>query len=369
LPSVRQLLAFLLLLSVTCVRADDPPDPIAIASTSAASLIGLGFNGGPGCQDVAVVLTGIDGTLWPQRELDAVVPLRSHFLSAVHDLTGLGGLATKKMGPGGAEVKVPGVVDNPDEDLAFRDAIIKASRTSTDVFAQFARRDLNNSDFLAEGIENFERDRARARGTQGQAIVGGVVGPLAWRRSLDEPRETLRGAVVHFEGTLRRVNPQNLGADLEQAGVAKRWEGWVLDRNNPRHVWYIIFTELPENFPRVSNENLSEEIEFDGYYMKVLRSESLGTQSDPHRLEEAVVVVGRSPVIKTAPSAKGDPWSEFLAPGIATFFGLTVVLVGLLTWSFRRSDRKFRARLEANRTVVIPDVIPGQLREEQNQGE
>src|SRR5438105_858958 len=137
--------------------------------------------------------------------------------------------------------------------------------------------------------------------------VGGGVGLAAWREASEEPRPSLRGVVVHVEGTLLRVNPQTVPAELEQAGITSLYEGWVLDRHNPRQVWYLVFTDLPQEIRYETNKSLEAEVEFDGYYLKVMRYEALGTQRDPGRPEEAVVVIGRAPLIKSVGATGRDP--------------------------------------------------------------
>jgi hypothetical protein len=330
------------------------------ASFSAASFIGIGFGG---CGNSATTVAGLGSRLWPQPELDAVVPLQSRFLAKVKDMRGIGWLGTQ-VGSRGSETRVPEVFDNPDEGLAFLDAIGKAARTPPEIFARAATRELRNSDFLNEALDNVEREKARTRGMIAQGVLGGSVGQAGWRSTCDVPRPTLRGSVIHLEGTLHRVYPQNIPTDLERAGITHLYEGWVLDKANPKKVWYILFTNLPPEIGEQTNENLAADIKFDGYYLKVMRYTAIGTKGFPNRPEEAVVVVGRTPIVVSTGAAPRDPWSEVIAPGLAVVTCLILGSMIIMTWRYRRGDRKLLAAIQARRPVVIPDTIPGQLREE-----
>jgi hypothetical protein len=348
----------LLILSFSVAHAEDSASisPSNTAAASAASLIGIGFGG---CRDTVTTIAGLDSRLWPQPELEAVVPLQPRFLAKVKDMRGIGWLGTDKN-----SARIPDVFDNPDEGLAFVDAIGKAARTPAKVFADDARRDLRNSDFLNEALANVEREKARARGIVAQGVLGGSVGQAGWRSTCNQPRPTLRGTVVHLEGSLRRVYPQNVPTDLERAGIKNLYEGWVLDQSNPKKVWYILFTDLPPEIGEQTNENLAADVEFDGYYLKVMRYEAIGTKGFPNRPEEAVVVVGRAPIVIRVGAAQRDPWSEVIAPGLAVVTCLILGGIIIMNWRYRRGDRKLLAAIEAKRPVVIPDTIPGQLREE-----
>ncbi len=346
-----------LLLSFVVSLAGEPaPSAAESAAASATSLIGIGFGGG---RDTATAVAGLDSRLWPQSELEAVVPLQPRFLTRVKDMRGIGWLGTDKN-----SAKVPDVFDNPDEGLAFVDAIGKAARTPAKVFADAARRDLRNSDFLNEGLANVDREKARTRGNIAQGVLGGGVGRAGWRSTCDQPQPTLRGSIVHIEGSLYHVYPLKVPIELELAGIKSLYEGWIIEPGNPKKVWCIWFTELPQEIGEQTNANLNADITFDGYYMKVMRYTAIGTKGFPNRPEEAVVIVGRAPIVDRVGAPPRDPWSEVIAPGLAVITFLILGGVILMNWRYRRGDRRLLAAIEAKRAVVIPDTIPGQLREE-----
>jgi hypothetical protein len=315
----RIVLCFLLLLAGGFVPAAE--DAVPTAAGNAGCLVGMGFSGAQGAIGIGATLVSADAKLWPQSELDAVLPIRAQWLTAVRDRTALGWL-DKKRADRDRLVPIPGIVDNLEEGLAYCDGLDKAARTRPDLLAAEARRDLSIRDVFSES-------------------------------------NALRGEIVHIAGTLRLVHAQTVPEMLRGLGIEKLYEGWVIDRDNPRRTWCIVFTELPEELKHIKSDELHAEIEFDGYFLKILTYEAQGTKSDPNRIEEAPLVLGRRPVVRPIPAmAGGDPWSELIVPGLAALVIVILGSLGLFTWSYRRGDRSIHRKIEAQKMVVIPDTIP-----------
>jgi hypothetical protein len=299
------------------VSPERPLSPVATASANAVSLVGLGFNGGGGWFDINLALHGLDVILWPQPEFDAVLPIRPTWLCAVQDMTPFNWVpARNKNAP----------PENAEEGLAFCDGLNKAARTRPEVFSRSARSDLSVHDLISQ--------------------------PAA-----------VRGQVVRLRGKLCRVLAVDVPASLEQLGIKKLYEGWVLDQNDATQPWCIYFTEIPRELYQTKENELDVPITFDGYFIKLLKYEADGgaRKGEPGKTMKAPILLGRSPmVVNMNKAAEQDIWSEMLVPMLGGFTVAAVGILGLLTWSFRRDDRKVRARL-VQRDVVIPETISGTL--------
>ena len=251
-------------------------------------------------------------------EHDIVPPLNQQLLDRVMDSRGLPTLPEHPPGEKD-KAKYTAYLQLLDEDQAYCEAVIKASRCSTKAFADSARPD------------------------------------LTYAHLFNEPRK-YRGQVVHFDGRLKRVRRFDPPLMLVQAGVKDLYEGWMFssERYGANPVC-LVFTELPPGI-KVAEETWYP-VSFDGYFFKKYRYSAGDTR--PGQAREVPLVVGRAPVVQesAAAEAPASPWTwshSMLLALLVLVFG-TLALGFALHWWFRRGDNRVRRRLaEAPREFVPP---------------
>jgi hypothetical protein len=217
--------------------------------------------------------------------------------------------------------------ENPFEAKAYCDALVTAHYTSSEAFANSARRDVTFA-------------------------------------HLFEQPHVYRGQVVHMEGRLKRLRHFEAPRFTWSQDVRDLYEGWIFDPKvygaNPT---CVVFTDLPQGLK--IGEEIQERVSFDGYFFKRYRYQAGdGWRDSPLLIGHTVVVPGP---VNPASEDRGADSQGFIAsllallshPAVLLFsvFGLTAVLVVGLTWWYKRGDRQVRSRLAV--TQVREFVEPG----------
>jgi hypothetical protein len=282
-------------------------DNLLEVKVGAATLIGVGFNGGKGLiMELALLKEGDRQHVWKLQETDKALPLNRKLLAHVLDGEPLAMLPSFRAR--GNQGPLPDLGNiNDDEALVFCEALYKANLTSTGAFANSARRDLTFADLF------------------------------------NTPAK-YRGEVVHFEGLLYRIRRIDPPPNARIKGVDHLYEGWVFDPQrygvNPV---CLVFTELPAGL--AVGEKMNCQVSFDAYFFKKYRYQS--ADSKPGWAREAPLFIGRSPVL----SPEKQPTSDSLAwstPLLVGFLGMVLatgfIAIGLHWW-FRRGDRRIQDQL------------------------
>jgi hypothetical protein len=177
------------------------------------------------------------------------------------------------------------------------------------------------------------------RRTKAQNLTAAARSDVRHTALLEKPEE-YRGELIHIEGELLWVKT----FELKRAGTGLPhiYEG-LIEAGGRRPYW-ILFTELPAGFPpedawsRLSLHG----VHFNGYFLKVLR-----TDNPEPRLKAKFlyfpVLVGKT-VELPAPT---PGWA--LRPLLWTIlpvFGAIVVVVLVLSWLYRRGERRYLAKME-----------------------
>jgi hypothetical protein len=162
--------------------------------------------------------------------------------------------------------------------------------------------------------------------------------------------------LLHYKGTIRRLQPLKPTEDLEKtAGIKQLYEAWMLP-DGYSNVLVYVFTELPEGVK--TGEDVFQRAAFDAYYFKHYHYESAEKKGDGKpQWKFAPMFLGRTfeplPPTDDGPVFTGGMVAGVMG-GLAVIL-LTAVVLGL--W-FRRGDRKIKAELDRRHDLVTFDDIP-----------
>jgi hypothetical protein len=164
---------------------------------------------------------------------------------------------------------------------------------------------------------------------------------LTYAHLMEEPSK-YRGALVHFEGRLRKLVQYDAPKLAAAEGVGQLYEAWIFGTTHYSNPMCVLFTELPPGLQ--PGERLDRLVAFDAFFFKRYRYLAADGARD------APLLMGHSPRVSATPAAAEPTVSEMLS-GFVAFGAGTVALVVLLTWWFRRSDQRTRLTLARARAV------------------
>jgi hypothetical protein len=161
--------------------------------------------------------------------------------------------------------------------------------------------------------------------------------------------------LVYFEGTLIRLAKMEPSARMREAGVNTAYEGWLVPKDEPRgNPVCVVFTDLPDDVPLPEKPTaINKWVSFAGYSFKLMRYESAERSKKVEgefQWKAAPLLLGRG--VLTKPDPRRDSpvtWGGGFVPGAVAVIGGMVSVALLLTWVFRRGDKKARREIEANR--------------------
>ncbi len=291
------------------------------ATTAVATLLSAGDGQTRGSLTQALLLrAGEQAQCWVIEDPSRVPPLDWRYLDGIKD-----GRALPR------DIDKGGIIDpKNDEQLevfAYFDAISKAHRTKLELFEASVRPE------------------------------------VTFAHLHNEPQH-YRGQVVRIEGMLRRVRRFDPFLIEKQAGIKDVYEVWLVndkfskaDTVNPV---CLICTQLP---PGVK---VTEEVQgmlpaaFVGYFFKKYRYKAMEAKTDKE-FRVAPLLIGRLVLPKKTVEADTS-WPTMLVPFILLTLAGTFVVVFLMTWGFRRADRRVLARVDAVAPpfVSASEVDPGE---------
>lgn len=206
---------------------------------------------------------------------------------------------------------VRNAAENAYESRAYNYLLVQARKTSPEVLARLARKDLTFAHLFEEASKH-------------------------------------RGEVVHVEGQLRRLRKFDAPPLPAKEGVPILYEGWVFGDTSFGNPYCVVISEVPVQIE--PSEKLDLRVACDAYFFKRYRYKA----GDGWR--DAPLLIGRTLSLTVQPEAAGGRESDFSDVLFPMLFGLAALTLGLcvgLTWWFRRADRRIRTRLEAIRTSRI----------------
>jgi hypothetical protein len=175
---------------------------------------------------------------------------------------------------------------------------------------------------------------------------------LRWDQLQQQPK-LHRGKVVRFEGTLRQLRQEVAPLRAADAGVKTVYTGLVLLDAPGSVPVLVIMPDLPEGL-QVS-EKLQQRVIIEGYFFK--RHPYKQADGKPGL---ALMVIGPPVQLRSAPIAQQRSETFLAAPIVMVLVGFvaaTCVVVLLLGWWFRRSDKRVRKRLEEVQAKRFLDAL------------
>jgi hypothetical protein len=162
--------------------------------------------------------------------------------------------------------------------------------------------------------------------------------------------------LLHYKGTIRRLQALKPTDDLRRSGIQQLYEAWMVPDGHS-NVLCLVVTELPAGV--AFGEDLYQRAAFDAYYFKFYHYESGEKRPDGkgNQWKSAPLFLGRSfeplPPLDDGPVFTGTMLAGVLG-GLSAIV-LTAVALGL--W-FRRGDRHVKTELDRRHDHVTFDDIP-----------
>jgi hypothetical protein len=170
---------------------------------------------------------------------------------------------------------------------------------------------------------------------------------LSYAHLMEEP-SSYRGAIVYFEGRVRRLvrcDPPKLAAN---EGVKDLYEAWIFGTLHYANPICVLVTRLPEGIK--PGERVDYPVRGAGYFFKRYRYRAADT------LRDAPLLMGPTLTLNTSAESASPPISELLTWFVG--FGImAVAIVAFMAWWFWRSDRKTRRQMSHTHRAALS--IPG----------
>jgi len=170
--------------------------------------------------------------------------------------------------------------------------------------------------------------------------------------------ERFRGKVVPVKGELLRLRRKDAPFRMQVLGVKFVYEAWIkgpTDKSTPFCVVFPIPAEDKSSPTGVLEpaEEMKRNVTFYGYYFKKLRyqvQEIVGGKMKT-RYQDSPMLIGPTLILDQKISAItppiAEPFSKHLYMIVGGLACIIIVLLGGLTWWFRRGDQQFRDRVRA----------------------
>ena len=288
------------------------------AGLAAGSILAAGFSGAPPLEQLDYLVAGARTECWEIRNPMLVPRLSRDLLDAVKDERPL---------PSGFEDSE----EKTREAGAYFEAVVQADRTPAEAFLKVARKQVTLALLFNE----------------------------PWR---------YRGDVVQVSGRLRRVIEMPPPQTVAELGVKHLYEVWLInDKFGYPNPAVLLCTQLPRGISVTEEVRGRVPVTFVGYFFKKYRYRS-GDDPNPKKpsYRDAPMLIGRLVLLR--PEKREQPaWAGWLLPVFFTVIMVTFSLVFLLSWYFRRTDRRVQSRVDAAATLFVnaPEPEPEASRERQ----
>lgn len=168
-----------------------------------------------------------------------------------------------------------------------------------------------------------------------------------------------QGEPIRITGRLGRLVKMDAPSNLWNDGVKTLYEGWVFpDEKDGDNPYCVVFTELPKGIEL--GERINYPITCDAFFFKLYRYETKERKDNNRRIRrDAPMFIARTFAVSTGARKASDeedsPFTGTLIPGVLIFVGGLITLFLVLSWFFRRGDRKVQSRIRDARTS---DFVP-----------
>jgi hypothetical protein len=167
---------------------------------------------------------------------------------------------------------------------------------------------------------------------------------------LSEP-DSFGAQPIHLEGRVKRLLKTDAPLILQKDGIRYLYEAWLFpDEKNAGNPYQVLFTELPKNAEL--GDKVKYYIACDAYFFKILRYEAPDSKDSTKIVKRlAPMLIGRTFTIIDPPkvSDEDSPFAGMLIPSVMVFAAGLLTIFFLLSWWFRRGDRKVQARIREAR--------------------
>ncbi len=188
---------------------------------------------------------------------------------------------------------------------------------------------------------------SKAHRTRLEVFEASVQPEVTFAHLHNEPQR-YRGKVVRIDGMLRRVRRFEPFLIEKQAGIKDVYEVWLVnDKYSARgqvNPVCLLCTQLPPGIKVTEDIHGAIPVSFVGYFFKKYRFTSVDTKDKGYR--ESPLIIGHLVVPKKS-AVTGSDWTSLLVPFILLTLAGTFVVVFLMTWTFRRADRRVLARVDS----------------------
>lgn len=197
--------------------------------------------------------------------------------------------------------------------------------------------------------ENFAEARAynyllvQSRSVSAEALERKARADLTFTHLFEEPAK-YRGELVRLTGRLVRLLRFDPPSFAAKQGVPAVYEGWLLTAGSGRNPICIVASQIQPDLQPA--EKLDREVSFAGFFFKKYRY-----PSGQHRYD-APLVIGRTiRPLETMAESGASGFASLFPPLVFYFLAAVLVLVVLMVYWLRLSDRRARQRLDKLRST------------------
>lgn len=176
-------------------------------------------------------------------------------------------------------------------------------------------------------------------------------GPVRFPVLMSDPGAAL-GKVFTITGRLKRL--QGWPVQENDVGITKLYEGWMTSPDSGNYLWRLLFTRLPEGVEL--GVEIDMPIAVTGYFFK-----RYGYQALESYRTAPMVIVAEMKLLPAPSKTQQQELARDMTTIALVFLGILVLGTGLLTWHFKRSDRRHAhsraAQLAAHRNDAPPEDL------------
>jgi hypothetical protein len=176
---------------------------------------------------------------------------------------------------------------------------------------------------------------------------------LVYANLMSEPGQ-YRGELVHITGRLGRLIKYEAPMGLWNDGIKTLYEGWIYPNEKDASTPYcVVMSEKPVGIELTEKFDRAPFVSCDAFFFKIYRYEAKDAR-DPNKKvrREAPLFIGRTLALATPAKSEDNtdsPLAGTLIPAVLILVAVLIVIFFVLTWWFRRGDRKVQARIREAR--------------------
>ena len=192
----------------------------------------------------------------------------------------------------------------------------------------------------AVGIRESERELyyyllAKTRDVPAVTLESASRRSIAFAVLMNESKDRL-GEIITVKGELRRLAA--IPAGKNEFGIETIWEGWLFNSDSGLNPFCIRLTSIPEGIPTGQDLGSGVIVKVTGYFLK-----RYGYPAQQDRLHVAPLILAKNVHWdQKRPSSVPDDLG--IVPYVLGFAGILGVIISILLYRFRSSDRDFEKK-------------------------